>query len=1415
MGRRLIKWDFRDRIVIDGVRRSFGFTTGGESIQLYDENASAPIVLTDYLSDESLWLLSELDPLWQSRSNEWIGTGAVDVWSGDSSNNAAISLDAPDVIKGYIGADLLIGGKQNDELYGGADDDYLLGEEDDDYLSGGSGNDKLVGGTGQDVLDGGTGTDTAVFTGTSQDYTAEIVGQTVKIASLSDPSDWDVLSNIELLQFGTTTMTIEEFLFEQGLVVSPTEPLDLVAETPILNVAQRIALTDGQTEIPLEITADLRDTDGSETIVIMVSGLPEGASLSAGSQGLDGVWILELGDLSNLKINLATALTAGSIALTVTAVSTELLNGDTASASTKVVLSKDYSALEIADMIAALSEVPEPSNGGVYRYGGWGAQTLNGTSGNDVLEAETKGLKTMVGGNGDDFYVFTGPNVEGTIVEDVNGGIDTVYSTVGWAATLENNVENWVLGDGSTGKAIGNSSDNLIIGTDDANKIYGEGGDDILFGGAGSDLLDGGAGNDIAFYNDSSEFYTITYGSGDTVYVTSTYDASQVDTLQGIETIQFLDEAISVSAPQSSPTATVTGTTPSGGTTATVNTSSVDGLVYGPEILQPQSSNEVVGLRIENNTGEASASDYMTLGQVFVQGDLPVGTELVAVIDGVEYAVQMDVKATYDDGSVKHAVLTIPTPPLDAGGSVDVMLAKGEGAVGVPLTVQDILDSGYDLSVDVTIYNDDGTTSTYSVSVADALLAAGADIETWLSGPLASEFTVEVDVAPHLGIEFNIRVFADGDIRTDVVFENDGAYEEGLRDITYDATITQGGEVMFQVTGLDHYRASRWHTEVWSGNEEDLFAQIDVNYLMQTGAIPTYDTSLGVSAAALQSNYNAMLGSDTGPLGSATVTQNMPMTGGRQDIGILPNWTVQYLLTQDEHAWDVMMANADASGSVPWHVVDEATGDPIRIDLHTGLWIDDRDTGSEALPSEFFQSSTGGWTVDTAHHPSLSYVPYLLTGDQYYLEELEDAAAYQIASAWDEHRGDAMIVVDDGTQQTRGTAWIIRTLSEIAFAIPDADPMKEYFETILNNNLDYLIQKYVVDGAMDAAGELEGYFDIHMSREPGNISPWQQEYVVLALQAAFDRGYEQSAILLEWTLGFQTGRFLSPDFDPMLATAYRFNVFDGSTGEKFSTWGEAFDVMFPDYTGSSDMMPGSPGYGAGYIASALASLSALISVTHAASAYEAYGWLISETQDYPFWDASSGGFYTTSTFLMVPTLSDGTVVERDHFIFGEGTVQGTEDSDILSGSAMADTLIGAGGADVLYGQDGADVLKGGTGDDALLGNEGDDQLFGGDGNDRMIGGAGNDLLTGGTGADEFIFYGENFGEDVIEDFEDGIDLVSIAASLVASTFGTAEDMLNSIVQQGTDAVIDFGDNGTIVISNMNTSNLTLSDFNLI
>lgn len=78
---------------------------------------------------------------------------------------------------------------------------------------------------------------------------------------------------------------------------------------------------------------------------------------------------------------------------------------------------------------------------------------------------------------------------------------------------------------------------------------------------------------------------------------------------------------------------------------------------------------------------------------------------------------------------------------------------------------------------------------------------------------------------------------------------------------------------------------------------------------------------------------------------------------------------------------------------------------------------------------------------------------------------------------------------------------------------------------------------------------------------------------------------------------------------------------------------------------------------------------------------------------------------------------------------------------------------------------GADVLTGNDADNLLDGGANGDELSGGGGNDTLIGGAGDDLLTGGDGADVFQF-AANFGNDIIFDFETGVDKLAFATGSV-------------------------------------------------
>ena len=107
--------------------------------------------------------------------------------------------------------------------------------------------------------------------------------------------------------------------------------VDGIADSPILST--EVAVGEPGTSISLGINAVLGDIDGSEKLSVEVSGVPSGASLSAGKDLGGGVWTLTSAQLANLSINVPGAVDTG-FQLGVRASSSETVSGDSASVTT-------------------------------------------------------------------------------------------------------------------------------------------------------------------------------------------------------------------------------------------------------------------------------------------------------------------------------------------------------------------------------------------------------------------------------------------------------------------------------------------------------------------------------------------------------------------------------------------------------------------------------------------------------------------------------------------------------------------------------------------------------------------------------------------------------------------------------------------------------------------------------------------------------------------------------------------------------------------------------------------------------------------------------------------------------------------------------------------------------------------------
>ncbi|WP_372624038.1 hypothetical protein [Falsiroseomonas sp.] len=103
-----------------------------------------------------------------------------------------------------------------------------------------------------------------------------------------------------------------------GVTVAP------VADAPVVTVADATGHEDQA--IPLVLDAVLADRDGSEALSVVISGLPDGARLSAGINNGDGSWTLTRAQLSGLTVT-SPANWSGEMALALTAHALERSTG--------------------------------------------------------------------------------------------------------------------------------------------------------------------------------------------------------------------------------------------------------------------------------------------------------------------------------------------------------------------------------------------------------------------------------------------------------------------------------------------------------------------------------------------------------------------------------------------------------------------------------------------------------------------------------------------------------------------------------------------------------------------------------------------------------------------------------------------------------------------------------------------------------------------------------------------------------------------------------------------------------------------------------------------------------------------------------------------------------------------------------
>ncbi|MGB9989384.1 hypothetical protein [Pseudoduganella rhizocola] len=558
----------------------------------------------------------------------------------------------------------------------------------------------------------------------------------------------------------------------------------------------------------------------------------------------------------------------------------------------------------------------------------------------------------------------------------------------------------------------------------------------------------------------------------------------------------------------------------------------------------------------------------VTFAQVFRQGDIPAGSTVKGRLeDGSPVNLQVEIKALHADKSLRHAIVSALVPNLAASQTRTLDLIRGPVTpAGMPIDPSVPLQKGLKASVFATIGR-----VRYSAS-AEQLLREGK-FNRWLSGTLATEWLVSGPLKdsagnahPHLTARFAVRSYLfTNKVRVDVTVENNWAYEPAPQNFVYDAAITVGDRTVFSKPALTHYHHARWRKVFWFGDEPAVHIRHDVPYLLATGALPNYDRTVAVAESALAAISRKFSGAVTEPMGVGMATPYMPQTGGRPDIGILPGWAAAYVLSMDRRAKDATLGTADLAGSWSVHYRNKATDRPVTLleypymTVVAGAYNDSYNPATKK--KEAFPACAGAglcttpYTHDSSHQPSFAYLPYLVTGDYYYLEELQFWAHWN--SFWSNPVYRELTKGLFKTEQVRAQAWSMRTLGQAAFITPEADPQKESFTAMLHANLDWYIANYVDNPGANRLGVLVNGTAVAYEGGTG-IAPWMDDFFTAAIGYITDLGFSRAYPLLAYKTRFAIDRMTAPGSCWIDAAKYSMKVRDSTAAPFYPAYAEVY-----------------------------------------------------------------------------------------------------------------------------------------------------------------------------------------------------------------------------------------------------------------
>jgi hypothetical protein len=539
-----------------------------------------------------------------------------------------------------------------------------------------------------------------------------------------------------------------------------------------------------------------------------------------------------------------------------------------------------------------------------------------------------------------------------------------------------------------------------------------------------------------------------------------------------------------------------------------------------------------------------------TVGHVFRKGDVPLGT----IVGGSGVALQVEMRNTWPDGSLRFAVISGLTPAstitLRRGGVLAAGVHVAEPAIAAVVTLSNVRDhTGAVLH------------AALSASLANAR-AAGASAWNRATprrvrqslGPLMSEFHYYSPTADaHLAVWWHVRAYSDGRVEVTTLVENGWLQVSAPGERVYNVEVSIGGSSRYSASGISHRHHTRWSRVDWIGGDPAVTPIHDTRYLQRTRMVP----GMGIRSVA-PSVYDPYAATreqaERGTLFDlANVNPGLGGGGHSDSYGIVPGWEQAHLISGEPRMYWAAMRNARyAAGRFHVHYRDEATGAPARGSTHFNLrlnnsnsGIHDNSGGTPATPLPAGALNSPSWFF--SHGPALGYGAYLLSGRYEFAESV--AFFSTVADLWqnDLNQYEGYRIAWWG-MQLRQRAHIFRLRAQHALIAPrtfggsavageDAAQVAEA-EGRLNAEINYYRQIYVAGGnntvarlvahrdnalgvwaAGDADGVTDGRYTVPGLQQALNILPTLWAYDA---ESSVNPNFQ---LLIEFTARWPLGLF--------------------------------------------------------------------------------------------------------------------------------------------------------------------------------------------------------------------------------------------------------------------------------------------------